>query len=150
MWPSGCDRSSPGMTICFYAEKFLVPMGLCLDYGRTPHACWPTPARRACGSRAPRDRGHLCRAAACEPSLAVMLVVAGLLPVLGLVPFTFQGFWAVADRYTYLPMLGAARWCRAGGSPRPPDARHGGSGRIHVVGVGVDDVDVRPASDVAD
>jgi hypothetical protein len=98
-----------GDAICFYVEKFLVPLGLCVDYGRIPEAvlanAW------LCG------RAVLMLAVIA--SLCVVpqvrqarvpagLTIAALLPVLGLVPFTFQGFSTVADRYTYLPMIGPA------------------------------------------
>jgi len=36
------------------------------------------------------------------------VLVAGLLPVLGLVPFAFQTYSTVADRYMYIAMLGPA------------------------------------------
>jgi Tfp pilus assembly protein PilF len=36
------------------------------------------------------------------------VLVAGLLPVLGLVPFSFQVYSTVADRYMYIAMLGPA------------------------------------------
>lgn len=44
------------------------------------------------------------------PRLRVPLLVtlAGLLPVLGFVPFRFQGYSTVADRYMYVPLLGVA------------------------------------------
>jgi protein O-mannosyl-transferase len=98
-----------GDAISFYAEKFLLPVGLCLDYGRIPARVVADPLLvvRAVAMFAvimgicivPRMR---------VIRVPVMLAVAGLLPVLGLVPFTFQGFSTVADRYAYLPMLGAA------------------------------------------
>ncbi|HEX5244199.1 MAG TPA: tetratricopeptide repeat protein [Tepidisphaeraceae bacterium] len=37
-----------------------------------------------------------------------LLLIAGLLPVLGLVPFGFEAFSLVADRYLYVAMLGPA------------------------------------------
>lgn len=40
--------------------------------------------------------------------LAFAIFVAGVLPVLGLLPFDFQRISTVADRYTYLAMLGPA------------------------------------------
>ena len=36
------------------------------------------------------------------------VLVAGLLPMLGVVPFSFQAYSTVADRYMYLAMLGPA------------------------------------------
>lgn len=98
-----------GDAICFYAEKFLVPVRLCLDYGRTPARVLADPllVGRACLALAVIT--GICVVPRMRPlRVPIMLAVAGLLPVLGLVPFTFQGFSTVADRYTYLPMLGAA------------------------------------------
>jgi len=58
---------------------------------------------------------------------AAGVLVAGLLPVLGLVPFAFQAYSTVADRYMYIAMLGPAlalawglvqlrqRWLAVGG-----------------------------------
>ncbi len=98
-----------GDALAFYTTKLLVPAGLCIDYGRTPAV--------VCGSV-----GSWWAAAAAVVSLAavialpclatargpVMLFVLGLSPVLGLVPFTFQGFSTVADRYAALALLGPA------------------------------------------
>src|SRR5262249_59253756 len=41
-------------------------------------------------------------------ALGVALFVAGLIPVLGFVPFDYQYFSNVADHYMYLAMLGPA------------------------------------------
>ena len=38
-------------------------------------------------------------------SQALLISVAALLPVLGLIPFTFQEYSTVADRYTYVALL---------------------------------------------
>jgi hypothetical protein len=98
-----------GDAIGFYATKLLLPFGLCIDHGRTPAVVLASPwlclrAVATLGAVAapwfvPGLRG--CRT-------PVGLALAGLLPVLGLVPFTFQGFSTVAERYAYLPMLGPA------------------------------------------
>ena len=98
-----------GDAICFYAEKFLVPVGLCLDYGRTPARVLADPFLVGRAFLALAVIAGICVVSRMRAiRMPVMLAVAGLLPVLGLVPFTFQGFSTVADRYTYLPMLGAA------------------------------------------
>lgn len=98
-----------GFTVAFYLYKLVLPMGLHVDYGWTPfkvmawgwsYGAWVIPvALAAVLSRLPERRAWLT-------ALAVM--VAGLLPVLGLVPFVFQSTSTVADRYMYLPMLGPA------------------------------------------
>lgn len=97
-----------GDAICFYAGKFLVPSGLCLDYGRIPDRVLSDPVLCLRATLAVVVVGGVAVLPLLKAiRVPVMLVVVGLLPVLGLVPFTFQGFSTVADRYAYLPMLGA-------------------------------------------
>ncbi len=94
--------------IAFYVNKIALPLGLAVDYGRTPQrvlahwqsygslllvtmlwvALWLT-------------RSRMIRA-------ATLLFLVPLLPVLGFVPFDFQYISTVADHYLYLPMVGAA------------------------------------------
>lgn len=98
-----------GDAVCFYAEKFLVPIGLCLDYGRTPGRVLSNPLLVLRAVLAIAVIASVCVLPIVKSiRVPVMLVVVGLLPVLGLVPFTFQAFSTVADRYAYLPMIGAA------------------------------------------
>ena len=111
----GADVSSwlrplvAGDAICFYAEKFLFPVGLCLDYGRTPARVLSNPLLVLRAVFVIAVIASICILPLLRSiRVPVMLVVVGLLPVLGLVPFTFQAFSTVADRYAYLPMLGAA------------------------------------------
>ena len=94
----------------FYVCKVLLPFGLGVDQGRSPMALlhhgtlrWSwIPAlilllavwlsrRRAPGLVAP-----------------LLLFLAGLAPVLGIIPFAFQDISTVADRFAYLAMLGPA------------------------------------------
>ncbi len=96
--------------LAFYLWKLLWPASLGVDYGRSPSSAishgwiywtWIVPAGIAvvlCIAR-PRPRGLIAGAA---------IFVAGLSPVLGLVPFDFQGISTVTDHYLYLPMLGVA------------------------------------------
>ena len=100
-----------GDTVSFYLYKLLVPVWLGLDYGRTPEVVLAQP-------------GVLCLTALVPLGLAFWLwsqrtrvpwlvaaagvFVASFLPNLGLVPFAFQAFSTVADRYMYLAMLGPA------------------------------------------
>jgi Tfp pilus assembly protein PilF len=100
-----------GNAVSFYLYKLVVPVWLGLDYGRTPEAMLAQP-------------WLLCLTALVPVGLVVWLwhkrtrvpwlvatagvFVAGLLPNLGLVPFAFQAFSTVADRYMYLAMLGPA------------------------------------------
>lgn len=99
-----------GDALAFYLSKLLVPVRLAIDYGRTPDfvlhhwaagLTWLVPC--AVGCLAWRRRAR-------QPFLlpALGLFVAALLPVLGLVPFQFQKFSTVADRYLYLALLGPA------------------------------------------
>jgi tetratricopeptide (TPR) repeat protein/type IV secretory pathway VirB2 component (pilin) len=96
--------------LAFYLAKLAWPVNLGLDYGRTPavvmargwsHLAWLAPPALGLLLWLSRRRTDWLAA-------PLALVVAGLLPVLGLVPFEFQFLSTVADRYAYLPMLGAA------------------------------------------
>jgi len=98
-----------GDALAFYLGKLFWPAQLAMDYGRTPeavmqssgfYALWSIPAA-------------LVAAVFAVPSLRsarapVAIFAAGLLPVLGLVPFGYQRISTVADRYVYLAMLGPA------------------------------------------
>jgi hypothetical protein len=98
-----------GDAIAWYASKLLVPIGLCIDYGRTPEAvCGSSPAWWAAAAV-----GVALVTVAMSPWLAnvrgpLAIFVLGLAPVLGLVPFSFQGFSTVADRDAALALLGPA------------------------------------------
>jgi len=97
-----------GDALAFYLLKAVVPIDLCVDYGRTPasvmshgwsYVVWVVPASLlVLGYRLRRQRTMAW--------LGALLFVTCLLPVLGLVPFTYQVHSTVADRYAYLPMLG--------------------------------------------
>lgn len=96
--------------LAFYAKKLLWPAPLGFDYGRTPAAIlqsgqalftWLLPVAGAAAVAAVARRQRLFAAAA-------MLFVAGVAPVLGLVPFDFQDKSTVADHYVYASMLGSA------------------------------------------
>lgn len=98
-----------GDALAFYLGKLVWPVPLAMDYGRTPEVAmgsagfyllWLIPAALiVCVWRVPALR-------AARAPLAIF--VAGLLPVLGLVPFGYQRISTVADRYVYLAMLGPA------------------------------------------
>jgi tetratricopeptide (TPR) repeat protein len=104
----------------FYLFKLFDPLPLLIDYGRTPERAlsdsklWVAPAALAI----------VTLVAAALPWRRTLLTgwalfVVALLPVSGLVPFSFQQISTVADRYVYLAMLGpawiAARACSAPG-----------------------------------
>jgi tetratricopeptide (TPR) repeat protein len=94
--------------IAFYAGKLLVPFHFLIDYGRSPDWLMAHPsAWFAAGAAA---LGGLIVMAIRKPILhiAVAITLVGLLPMLGLVPFNFQYYSTVADRYVYLAMLGVA------------------------------------------
>lgn len=95
--------------IAFYLYKLAVPLNLSADYGRSPQKViaggwlywtWLGPVIVVLGISLSRHRRIWLT------SLGIF--VAGLSPVLGLVPFSYQDLSTVADRYTYLPMFGLA------------------------------------------
>ena len=100
-----------GDALMFYLWKLFIPLGLAMDYGRRPqivlahqwiYASWIIPAAAGIVIWILSRRGAQYLVA----GAAIML--AALLPVLGLIPFNFQAFSTVADRYMYLAMLGPA------------------------------------------
>jgi tetratricopeptide (TPR) repeat protein len=112
--------------LAFYAGKLLWPVSLALDYGRDP--AWllehgrpfltslvPLAAAAALVLAAAKRPGPLSRPAL----VAALLFVAGVAPVLGLVPFDFQRYSTVADHYLYLSMIGPALLLAAALRERP-------------------------------
>ena len=96
--------------IAFYLFKLFVPFRLGPDYGRSPdlvmrhfwiYVAWVIPAALIAAAWRLRNRHR-------APLTAVGIFIAALAPVLGLVPFGFQMHSTTADRFLYLPMLGAA------------------------------------------
>jgi len=94
--------------LAFYYGKLFWPVGLTIDYGRTPSRVLT---------------GHILFDNLAVLSMLGMIfwvlwrnyrgivlggaiMLAGLLPVLGLVPFGFQEYSTVADHFLYLGMLG--------------------------------------------
>lgn len=112
-----------GDALAFYLATFFAPLNLGIDYGRTPHevlghwwgyCTWLAPAAVAVGV-------WLVRRSAPWAVASALVSVAALLPVLGLLPFAFQHYSTVADRYLYLALLGPAlalayalTWAEAG------------------------------------
>jgi hypothetical protein len=97
--------------LAFYLRKLLWPAALGMDYGRTPAmvlakgwraaACVVPVAFVAAALWHFRHRVRPLAAGA-------IIILAGVLPVLGLLPFEFQTRSTVADHYVYVSMLGLA------------------------------------------
>ena len=102
-------RSVAADALVWYASKLVWPVNLCIDYGRTPAAILAD--RMSCVlavtgvialsilAIAPQRRAW---------RLPLVISLAVLCPVLGIVPFLFQGYSTVADRYAYIAMFGPA------------------------------------------
>ena len=99
-----------GDALTFYFYKLILPISLYPDYGRTPQFVlqnkWiyvtpiiPVALVILCYLKR-KQWPYLCT--------SIGIFIAGVLPVLGLIPFSFQGISTVADRYLYLSMLGPA------------------------------------------
>jgi len=99
-----------GDAIAFYALKTLLPWPLAPDYGRTP--VWLAAHPRQWVWAAAALVALTVGAASCRTrpklGLAMVFFLAPLLPVLGFVPFLYQSYSTVADRYAYLALLGPA------------------------------------------
>ena len=95
--------------ITFYLGKLFWPVALGPDYGRTPQHIFEQGWKFTMGL--PIGLGLLLwwkRQSFWGLWLAAVVYSIALLPVLGFVPFLFQGHSTVADRYTYVGLLGPA------------------------------------------
>lgn len=123
-----------GDALAFYLSKTLLPWSLGIDYGRSPtevlsgfwpYMAWIVPVTLLVALwQLPHRRWWLT---------AYGVFVVGVIPMLGLVPFRFQDFSTVADRYVYVAMLGpalAVAWFVAG--YRTPAARFGVAAMIAI------------------
>jgi tetratricopeptide (TPR) repeat protein len=98
-----------GDAAAFYLRKLALPLELVPDHGRTP-------ARVLAGNPAPAiATGLLCAALLVlrlpgrhMARAALLIFLAGLAPVLGLVPFAHQEISTVASRFAYLALIGPA------------------------------------------
>lgn len=91
----------------FYLGKLALPIGLALDYGRRPEIAF----REVFWATGPLALIAISYAFAMRKRfpagwLGLGILVIGIAPVLGFVPFLFQIFSTTADRYLYLPILG--------------------------------------------
>lgn len=97
-------------SITFYLAKVVWPFALGTSYDRRPeavfangwgYATWIVAAALAALLWYRRRQLELY-------GLAFLLFVVGYLPVSGLVPFAYQKWSTVADRFLYMPMIGVA------------------------------------------
>lgn len=97
-----------GYAMGFYFLKVFWPFSLAPDYGQTPSVLLANKALYLtglipwfllCGALAKKARTWL---------VVIGFPFCSLLPVLGFIPFTFQGTSTVADRYVYLGLIGPA------------------------------------------
>jgi hypothetical protein len=108
-WPN--RPALAGASLAFYAAKVVLPVRLTFDYGWRPVPMLAKPWFRPIGVATcvivvlviwlTRRRWRWAAAA-----LAVFFF--GLLPTLGLIPFTYQLFSTVADHYAIVALLGPA------------------------------------------
>lgn len=97
-----------GDTLTFYSYKLLFPLSLGPDYGQTPYVVLQRPLTYLTGVLPYLLGALLFWKGQRLPKAAGGIFLAALLPVLGLVPFEFQKYSTVADRYLYPAMLGLA------------------------------------------
>jgi tetratricopeptide (TPR) repeat protein len=99
-----------GDAVAFYLYKCVFPFWLGVDYGRTPEVVLAQSWLWFTGLVPWGLAGWLWCKRAQVPWLATTagVGVAGLLPVLGFIPFEFQNYSTVADHYMYMAMLGPA------------------------------------------
>ena len=99
-----------GDAVAFYLYKLVWPIGLGPDYGRTPEYVLKHGWLYITGLLPWIFAVLIWLKRKSLPWLATTtgIFVVVLLPVLGLIPFSFQRFSTVADRYVYLAMLGPA------------------------------------------
>jgi len=97
-----------GYSFAFYVFKTFVPSELCVDYGRTPRTVmshgWAYPAWVV--PVAVLVLGYRYRSRRPVTWLGILVFTLFLLPTLGIVPFGYQGYSTVADRYAYLALIG--------------------------------------------
>ncbi len=93
--------------IVFYLAKLLLPISLCPDYGRTPKVVLSHPVSYIM-IIVPVGLLFIFYKKSRWWNVCYGIFIISLLPVLGFIPFFFQAFSTVADRFTYFAMLGPA------------------------------------------
>ena len=97
-----------GDSLAFCLYKILLPVDLGVNYGRTPrsvmahpwgYVAWAVPLGLLGVCYLKRQRRPITW-------LGALMFVTFLLPTLGLVPFAYQDYSTVADRYAYLALIG--------------------------------------------
>ncbi len=97
-------------SLVFYLKKIFIPLNFSPSYARTtqrvlsswmPYVIWIIPLIFLILLIAYRKRIK-------NVSFAYFVFIIGFLPVSGLVPFIFQNWSTVADRYIYISMIGMA------------------------------------------
>ena len=99
-----------GDAVAFYLYKLIWPLGYGPDYGRTPEYVLKHGWLYVTGLLPWIIAAWIWLKRKKMPWLAAAsgIFIVVLLPVLGLISFSFQRFSTVADRYAYLAMLGPA------------------------------------------
>lgn len=99
-----------GDAVAFYLYKLFWPLGFGPDHGRTPEYVLTHGWAYATGLLPWIFAAWIWLKRKKQPMIAAAtgVFVVGLLPVLGLISFSFQRYSTVADRYVYLAMLGPA------------------------------------------
>jgi hypothetical protein len=99
-----------GDAISFYLEKVIVPISLAPDYGRTPKWLF-THSWAYCRIIIPLLIVAIAwryRSKVIWPLASLVVLFVALIPVSGVIPFIYQMFSTVSDRYMYFAMLGPA------------------------------------------
>jgi tetratricopeptide (TPR) repeat protein len=124
-----------GDAVLYYLYKLVLPLQFGPDYGRTPQAVLQHGWLYITGLVPFAIGGWLWlkRKKLAWLSTAAGVFVIGVLPVSGLISFSFQRYSTVADRYVYLAMLGPAL-ALAWGLARPKK-KHAAIGGAIILGL---------------
>jgi Flp pilus assembly protein TadD len=109
--------------LAFYLRQIALPLNLAPDYGRSPHwlmndgsralfTTWVIPFTVFAAAAVAWRRTRW-------PAVVCAVFVLALAPMLGLVPFDYQRYSTVADRYAYFALVAPAMLVAAGLARRP-------------------------------